>query len=189
MRHTISVLVQNRFGVLARIAGLFSGRGFNIDTLSVGPTHDESISRMTIVTHGDDAVLEQIDKQLNRLVDVIKVTDLTGGGFVARELMLIKVRTDDASRNNVIQIANIFKGVVVHVEHKALVIEVTGTSEKIDAFIDLMRPFGIIELARTGRVALARSDRATEELDSVDAAPVSEPADPENVENHVLDEA
>jgi len=189
MRHTISVLVENRFGVLARIAGLFSGRGFNIDTLSVGPTHDETISRMTIVTHGDDAVLEQIDKQLNRLVDVIKVTDLTGSGFVARELMLIKVCTEGNTRNDVIQIANIFKAAVVHVEHKSLVIEVTGTSEKIDAFIDLMRPFGIIELARTGRVALARSDRPTEELDSGDAASPSRAEDREEGQNHVLDES
>jgi len=165
MRHTISVLVENRFGVLARIAGLFSGRGFNIDTLTVGPSQDNSISRMTIVTQGDDAVLEQIDKQLNRLVDVIKVTDLTGSGFVARELMLIKVKASGAVRSEIVQIANVFKANVVHIEHEALIIEVTGPSEKIDAFIDLMRAFGIIELARTGRVALARSAGPTEELD------------------------
>lgn len=166
MRHTISVLVENKFGVLARIAGLFSGRGFNIDTLSVGPTHEKSMSRMTIVTQGDDAVLEQIDKQLNRLVDVVKVTDLTGSGFVARELMLIKVRADANRRSEVIQIADIFKADIVHVENDALLIEVTGRSRKVDAFIDLMQAFGIVELARTGRVALARSAGATEALDS-----------------------
>jgi len=165
MRHTISVLVENRFGVLARIAGLFSGRGFNIDTLTVGPTHNESMSRMTIVTQGDDAVLEQIDKQLNRLVDVVKVTDLTGSGFVARELMLVKVQADAGCRSEVIQIADIFKANIVHVEKDALVVEITGRSEKIDAFIDLMRTFGIVELARTGRVALARSAGTTEALD------------------------
>ena len=126
MKHTISVLVQNRFGVLARIAGLFSGRGFNIDSLNVNPTHDESLSRMTIVTHGDDAVIEQVEKQLKRLVEVVKVTDLTGSGFVSRELMLIKVRTTDGNRNDVIQIASIFKANVVNVEHASLVIEVTG---------------------------------------------------------------
>lgn len=165
MKHTISVLVQNRFGVLARIAGLFSGRGFNIDSLNVNPTHDESLSRMTIVTHGDDAVIEQVEKQLKRLVEVVKVTDLTGSGFVSRELMLIKVRTTDGNRNDVIQIASIFKANVVNVEHASLVIEVTGPDEKLDAFVGLMDAFGIIELARTGRVALVRSSEATESLE------------------------
>ena len=165
MKHTISVLVENRFGVLARIAGLFSGRGFNIDSLNVSPTQDQSLSRMTIVTHGDDAVLEQIEKQLNRLVEVVKVTDLTGGGFVSRELMLIKVRTDSNTRNDVIQFANIFKANVVNVDHESLVIEVTGPTEKLDVFVDLMAKFGIVELARAGRVALARSSGTTEALE------------------------
>ncbi|NLF16170.1 MAG: acetolactate synthase small subunit [Lentisphaerae bacterium] len=169
MKHTISVLVQNRFGVLARIAGLFSGRGFNIDSLNVNPTHDESLSRMTIVTHGDDAVIEQVEKQLKRLVEVVKVTDLTGSGFVSRELMLIKVRTTGGNRNDVIQIASIFKANVVNVEHESLVIEVTGPDEKLDAFVELMGAFGIIELARTGRVALVRSSEATESLEPQDA--------------------
>ena len=164
MRHTISVLVENKFGVLARIAGLFSGRGFNIDTLTVGPTHDESLSRMTVVTSGDDAVLEQIDKQLNKLVEVLKVTDLTGSGFVGRELLLIKVKASGDTRSEVFQIANIFKAKVVNVEHETLVIEVTGPSEKVDAFIGLMEKFGIVELARTGKVALARSPEATDQL-------------------------
>ena len=166
MKHTISVLVQNRFGVLARIAGLFSGRGYNIDSLTVSPTHDETVSKMTIVTHGDDAVLEQIDKQLNRLVDVVSVTDLTGSGFTARELMLIKVRTEGTSRNDVMQIAGIFKANVVHVEHEALIVEVVGRSEKLDRFVELMGRFGIVELARTGKVALSRSAEPTENLEA-----------------------
>jgi len=164
MRHTISVLVENKFGVLARIAGLFSGRGFNIDSLTVGPTQDESLSKMTIVTTGDDDVLEQIDKQLNKLVNVLKVTDLTGSGFVARELMLIKVKAAGDARNEVIQVANIFKASIVHVEHEALIIELTGRSEKVNAFIRLMERFGIIELVRTGKTALSRSAEATEAM-------------------------
>lgn len=167
MRHTISVLVENKFGVLARVAGLFSGRGFNIDTLTVSPTQDETLSRMTIVTTGDDAVLEQIDKQLNKLVDVIKVTDLTGSGFVSRELMLIKVSTTGEARNEVIQVASIFKANIVHVEHDTLVIELTGSSDKLDAFIRLMDRFGIIELARTGKAAVARTSQTTESLDVI----------------------
>jgi acetolactate synthase-1/3 small subunit len=122
---------------------------------------------MTIVTGGDDAVLEQIDKQLNKLVDVIKVTDLTGSGFVAREMMLIKVRAAGDSRGEVMQLANIFKAAIVHVEHEILVVELTGRSEKLDAFIELMRQFGIIEIARTGKVALARAAAATESLEVV----------------------
>ena len=165
MKHTILVLVENKFGVLARISGLFSGRGFNIDSLTVGPTHDESLSKMTIVTHGDDAVLEQIDKQLNKLVNVLKVTDLTGSGFVARELMLLKVRTRPKTRSEIVQLTDIFGGDVVHVEHEAMIIEITGAADKIDSFIRLMAPFGIIELARTGVAALARSAESTEKLD------------------------
>ncbi len=167
MRHTISVLVENKFGVLSRIAGLFSGRGFNIDSLTVGPTHDQSLSKMTIVTHGDDNVLEQIDKQLNKLVDVLKVTDLTGSGFVSRELMLIKVKTAPDTRSEVMQITDIFKADVVHVDHQVLLIQVTGPGEKIDAFINLMDKFGIVELARTGCVALARCAKPTEDLEMI----------------------
>lgn len=165
MRHTISVLVENKFGALARIAGLFSGRGFNIDSLTVSPTHDQTMSKMTIVTTGDDAVLEQIDKQLNKLVDVVKVTDLTGSGLVARELMLIKVKATNKTRSEVIQIASIFKAKVVHVHHEAITMEATGRTEKLDAFVELMEKFGIIEIARTGKVAFAQSPKATEELD------------------------
>lgn len=179
MRHTISVLVENKFGVLARIAGLFSGRGFNIDSLTVGPTHDQTMSKMTIVTTGNDAVLEQIEKQLKKLVDVLKVTDLTGSGFVGRELMLLKVKAPADRRSEIIQVADIFKASIVHVHAQALVMEITGRSEKIDAFIELMAPFGIIELARTGKVALARSGEPTEMLEPPKVAPAAVAPDTE----------
>ncbi len=169
MRHTISVLVENKFGVLTRIAGLFSGRGYNIESLTVGPTQDRALSKMTIVTSGDDAVLEQIDKQLNKLVEVVKVTDLTGAGFTARELMLIKLKATGKTRGEIVQIANIFRGSVTYVHHDAMVIEVTGRTEKLDEFIELMEPFGIVELARTGKVALARSAQPTESLQEYDS--------------------
>ena len=174
MRHTISVLVENKFGVLARVAGLFCGRGYNIESLTVGPTHDRTISKMTIVTTGDDTVLEQIEKQLNKLVDVLKVTDLTGSQFVGRELMLLKVRTTRADRGEIVQLVGVFKANIVNVQEGSLIIEVTGPSEKIDAFIDLMTPFGIIELGRTGKVALARSSQTTEMLEP--PAPFPEPS-------------
>ncbi len=165
MEHTISVLVENRFGALARIAGLFSGRGFNIESLTVSPTCDHSLSKMTIVTSGDDAVLEQIDKQLNKLVDVVQVTDLSESAYITRELAMVKVKADTVSRSEIMQIADIFKADIVHVcGHEALIIELTGGSEKIDAFINLMEKFGIIELVRTGKVALARSAEPTENL-------------------------
>ncbi len=167
MKHTISVLVENKFGALARIAGLFSGRGFNIESLTVSPIMDKKLSKMTIVTSGDDAVLEQIDKQLNKLVNVLKVTDLTGSGFTSRELMLIKVKSVSDQRNDVMAIVNIFKASVCHVDHESMIIEVTGESEKLDSFAELLSPFGIIEMARTGKVALARTSRPTEDLDTI----------------------
>ena len=156
MRHTLSVLVENKFGVLARIAGLFSGRGFNIDTLNVAPTQDPTTSRMTVVVKGDDAVLEQITKQLNKLVDVIKVQDFREGEYVDRELVLIKVGVDSKSRPEVMQICDIFRAKIVDVAHKALTVEITGNESKIGAFLDLMEPFGIREITRTGKVAMAR---------------------------------
>ncbi len=161
-RHTYSVLVENRFGVLARIAGLFSGRGFNIDSLTVSPTHNCNLSRMTVVTHGDNAILEQVEKQLSKLVEVVKVTDLTGSGFVSRELMLIKVHACSDKRNEIIQVASVFKANVVNVMTDSLVIQVTGETEKLDAFLVLMSDYGIIEMARTGKVALARTTEPTE---------------------------
>lgn len=156
MRHTISVLVENKFGVLTRVAGLFSGRGYNIDSLNVAPTHDPRSSRMTIVTRGDDATVEQIVKQLNKLVNVIKVQDFREGEYVDRELVLIKVKVDSKSRADVMQIADIFRAKIVDVQPTSLTIEVTGDESKIEKFIELMQTFGVQELTRTGKVALAR---------------------------------
>lgn len=156
MRHTISVLVENKFGVLTRVAGLFSGRGYNIDTLNVGPTHDPNTSRMTIVTRGDDATLEQIVKQLNKLVDVLKVTDFREGEYIDRELVLVKVGVDSKTRAEVMQITDIFRAKIVDVQPKTLTIEITGNESKIEKFLELMRTFGIVDLTRTGKVALPR---------------------------------
>ena len=156
MRHTISVVVQNRFGVLTRIAGLFSGRGFNIDTLNVGPTQNDKISRMTIVVVGNDQVLEQVVKQLNKLVDVLEVHDFKDGDVIDRELILLKVKASSASRPEVMQICDIFRAKIVDVQSASLSIEVTGDESKIDKFLQLMKPFGILELSRTGRIALPR---------------------------------
>jgi acetolactate synthase-1/3 small subunit len=156
MRHTISVLVENKFGVLTRIAGLFSGRGFNIDTLNVAPTQDASASRMTIVTKGDDATVDQIVKQLNKLVDVIKVQDFREGEYIDRELVLMKVAVDSKSRSEIMQITDIFRAKIVDVQAKTVTIEVTGDESKVDKFIELMKPFGVLDLTRTGKVAMPR---------------------------------
>ena len=156
MRHTISVLVENKFGALTRIAGLFSGRGYNIDTLNVAPTQDPSASRMTIVTRGDDATLEQIVKQLNKLVDVLKVIDFRDGEYVDRELALVKVTVDSKSRAEVMQITDIFRAKIVDVQPETVTIEITGSEDKVEKFIDLMRTFGIVDLTRTGKVAMPR---------------------------------
>ena len=156
MRHTISVLVENKFGVLTRVAGLFSGRGYNIDSLNVAPTHDETASRMTIVTHGDEATLEQIVKQLKKLPDVIKVHDFCEGEYVDRELALVKVAVDSKSRAEVMQITDIFRAKIVDVQPKTLAIEITGSGSKVEKFLDLMKTFGVLELTRTGQVALPR---------------------------------
>jgi len=156
MRHTISVLVENKFGALTRIAGLFSGRGYNIDTLNVAPTQDPSASRMTIVTRGDDATLEQIVKQLNKLVDVLKVIDFREGEYVDRELILVKVSVDSKSRAEVMQITDIFRAKIVDVQPKNVTIEITGSEDKVEKFIDLMKAFGILDLTRTGKVAMPR---------------------------------
>jgi len=156
MKHTISVLVENQAGVLARIAGLFSARGFNIDSLAVGETEDSTVSRMTIVTHGDDRVVEQIMKQLNKLIDVIKVQDLNEVDMIERELVLIKVAATASTRSELMQIVNTFRAKVVDVNPKSLTIEVTGNQSKIDALLELVRPFGIKSVARTGVIALIR---------------------------------
>ncbi|OGP21965.1 MAG: acetolactate synthase small subunit [Deltaproteobacteria bacterium GWA2_55_10] len=159
MRHTISVLVCNEFGVLSRISGLFSGRGFNIESLSVAETLDPEISRMTIVTSGDDKVLEQINKQLNKLVNVIKVYDFTDEEHIERELALIKVNLTSETRAEIISIVDIFRAKVVDVSPRTYTIEITGDEEKIRAITELLRPFGIKEIVRTGRVAMARSPK------------------------------
>ena len=156
MRHTISVLVENKFGVLTRIAGMFSGRGFNIDTLNVGPTLDPATSRMTILVRGDDTVLEQVTKQLNKLVDVINIDDFRDDEVVERELVLLRVKVEASNRAEVMQLCDIFRAKAVDVQHEVLGIEVTGNESKIDKFLMLMGKFGISELSRTGRVALAR---------------------------------
>ena len=156
MRHTISVLVENKFGALTRIAGLFSGRGYNIDTLNVGPTEDPKTSRMTIVTRGDDATLEQIVKQLEKLTEVMEVQDYREGEYIDRELVLVKVNVDGKSRAEVMQITDIFRAKIVDVQPKSLTIEITGNESKVEKFMDLMKTFGITALSRTGKVALPR---------------------------------
>jgi len=156
MQHTISVLVENEFGVLSRVAGLFSGRGFNIDSVTVAPTNEEGMSRMTIVTRGDDQILEQINKQLNKLIDVIKVIDFTDGSGIERELALIKVTAEDESRAEVLRIVDIFRTKIIDVTPKSYTIEATGNPAKIDAILDLLRPLGLKEVVRTGAVAIGR---------------------------------
>jgi acetolactate synthase-1/3 small subunit len=156
MKHVMSVLVQNKAGVLARIAGLFSGRGFNIDSLCVAETLDPTKSRMTIVVNGDDRILEQVNKQLNKLIDTIKITDFQGEEYVDRELALLKVNVNATSRPEVMQIVDIFRARIVSVNHNTLIVEITGNESKISAFIDLLRSFGIKEISRTGKIAMAR---------------------------------
>lgn len=162
MKHTISVLVENHFGVLAKVSSLFSARGYNIHSLCVGTTDDESVSRMTVVVDGDDKVLSQIVKQLNKLVEIIEVTDLTSLAHVQREMVLIKVAARSTRRGEVLELANIFRAKACDIGHDSLTIEVTGSSDKIEAFIESMRPFGIRELVRTGTIAIERSPKAPE---------------------------
>lgn len=156
MRHTLSVLVENKFGVLTRVAGLFSGRGYNIDTLNVAPTQDPETSRMTIVTRGDDATLEQIVKQLNKLVEVLEVRDFRDYEYIDRELVLVRVGVDSKTRAEVMQITDIFRAKIVDVQPKSLTIEITGSEGKVEKFLELMNHFGVRELTRTGKVALSR---------------------------------
>jgi acetolactate synthase-1/3 small subunit len=160
MKRTIAVLVENRPGVLARVASLFRRRGFNIDSLSVGTTEREDISRMTIVVNGDERTIEQVVKQLNKLIEVIKVSDVSENS-VHRELALIKVNAPPDRRGEIIEIANIFRARIVDVARDSFVIEITGDEDKINAFIDLMRQYGIKEVARTGVVSMARGSKVT----------------------------
>jgi acetolactate synthase-1/3 small subunit len=161
MKHTISVLVENEFGALSRISGLFSGRGFNIESLSVAPSLDPEISRMTLVTHGDERILEQINKQLNKLISTIKVVDFTGEDFLEREMALIKVSTDAENRAEALRIVDIFRAKVVDVTPKSYTIEITGAPSKVDGLIELLRPMGIKEIVRSGPVAIGRSKMVT----------------------------
>ncbi len=157
MRHTISVTVENEFGVLARVVGLFSGRGFNIDSLSVAETLDPTISRMTIVTRGDDQILEQIIKQLNKLVNVIKVVDLKGEGeFLERELVIVKMNATEQTKPELLRLTEIFRGKIVDVSTKTYTIEMTGDEGKLKAAVELLKPLGIREIVRTGKVAIQR---------------------------------
>ncbi len=156
MRHTISVLVENKFGVLARIAGLFSGRGFNIDTLNVAPTEDPALSRITVVVRGDDTVLDQINKQLLKLLNVIEVTDFKEGQAVERELVLVKVKADSRTRSEVIQIVDVFRAKIINVAPESVIVEITGDEGKINGFLSLTESFGVLELARTGKLAMRR---------------------------------
>ncbi len=159
-KHTIAVLVENRFGVLSRVAGLFSARGYNIESLSVGETLDPTVSRMTLVVRGDAFVIEQVIKQLHKLIDVIKVTDLTEENHVEREMILLKVNAEPTSRAEILRIADIFRAKVVDVTPATYTLEATGDESKVTAIVELLRPFGIQELVRTGKVAIARGAKA-----------------------------
>lgn len=157
MRHVLSALVQNVPGVLSHISGMLASRGYNIDSLAVGETEDHNISRMTFVVVGDDSVLEQVRKQLEKIVTVVKVLNISSQDFVERDLMLIKVKSPSGSRSEIRELADIFRGRIVDVSAEEVVIEISGQERKIEAFIDLMRPFGIKELVRSGRIAMVRS--------------------------------
>jgi len=158
-KHTISVLVENHFGVLARVSSMFSTRGFNISSLCVGETEDPAVSRMTVVVRGDDRALGQIIQQLNKLVDVIEVVDLTQESFVERELVMTKIAAGSKDRAEIIEVASIFRAKVVDVGADSMTVECTGASEKLSAFVDMMRPYGIQELVRTGEIAIARAPK------------------------------
>lgn len=162
MRHTLSVLVENEFGVLSRISGLFSGRGFNIESLTVAPTQDVAYSRITLVTTGDDKVIEQIVKQLNKLINVIKVTDITGENCLDRELVLIKVSAKEENRSEILRIAEIFDAKIVDASQKSYTVEVSGDEMKIRSIMELLRPIGIKELVRSGKVAITRELQFTD---------------------------
>ena len=158
-KHTISLLVDNQPGVLSRIAGMFSGRGYNIESLCVAATMDPLVSRITLVTKGDQLIIEQINKQLNKLVNVIKVHDLTQTDFVERQMALVKVRARPAQKAEILRLVDIFRCKVVDVSSIYYTIEVTGTDEKLEAFLDLLKPMGIKEIARTGAIALSRNKK------------------------------
>lgn len=157
MKHTISVLLQNKPGVLSRVTGLFSGRGFNIESLCVAETLEPGVSCLTVVSHGDDAIIEQITKQLHKLIDVIKVSDISDHAYVEREMILIRMKAESHTRAEVLRVIDIFRGKVVDVSAKSYAVEVTGSASKIQAVIDILRPIGIKEIIRTGTIAMARA--------------------------------
>jgi acetolactate synthase-1/3 small subunit len=160
MKHTISVLLQNKPGVLSRVTGLFSGRGFNIESLSVAETLDSGVSCLTLVTRGDNAIIEQITKQLHKLIDVIKVIDISDFDYVEREMVLIRVKAESHTRAEVLRIIDIFRGKVVDVSPKSYAVEITGPESKIKAVIDILKPIGIQEIVRTGTIAMARAKKS-----------------------------
>jgi len=162
MDYTLSVLVENHPGVLAQISGLLSGRGFNIRSIAAGETEDPTITRIIMVVAGDDRIIDQVKKQLNRLVDVIRITDLTGIPSVNRELALVKVSSTISRRAKVFQIVDVFRAKVVDIAHKSLIVEVTGELEKVEALIEMLKPFGIREIVRTGKISIARGENSVE---------------------------
>jgi acetolactate synthase-1/3 small subunit len=164
MRHVLSALVQNQPGVLAHVSGMLASRGFNIDSLAVGETEDKNLSRMTFVVRGDDRTVEQVGKQLSKIVTVVGVQDISSEDYVERDLMLAKVKVAPAQRVEITLLVEMFRGRVVDVSPESLIVEISGTERKIEAFIDLMRPYGILELARTGRIALVRGTGGKEAL-------------------------
>ena len=166
MRHTISVLVNNHAGVLSRVSNLFSARGYNIDSLVVGITDDPKVSRMTIVVQGDDRIIDQVEKQLNKLIDVIKVIDLTNEDFIGRDLALIKVKAEANTRSQVMEIVQCFDAKIVDVGLKSFIIEVTGKESKINAMVELLRNYGVVEMVRTGEVAISRGKKVSEEAET-----------------------
>ena len=159
MKHVISVLVENKVGVLSRITGLFSGRGFNIESLAVGETENMAISRMTIVVSGDESILEQVRKQLGKVIDTIKVTDFTGIDHVERNLILIKVSALPGKRNEIIELVNVFRGKIIDVGQKDMIVEISGPEDRLEAVLNLLRPYGIKEVTRTGRIAMNRGPK------------------------------
>ena len=160
MTHVISMHVENHQGVLARIAGLFSGRGYNLESITAGPTTDPTVTRITLACTGDESVVEQIKKQLNRLIDVIKVNELTGVPSLNRELMLVKVSARGPQRGEIFQVADVFKAQIMDVGHDSMTVELAGSPEKIDDLIALLQPYGIVEVARSGVVAMERSRKS-----------------------------
>lgn len=170
MKHVISALVQNQPGVLAHVAGMFAARGFNIDSLVVGRTEDPELSRMTIVVVGDDRVLEQVRKQLGKIVSVVRVRDFKDIDYVERDLMLVRVHTPPEKRAEVVQLVNLFRGRVVDVAKRSLLVEIVGPEDRLEAFLEVARPYGIRELARTGVIAMARGEQTLKKTEEADVA-------------------